>query len=86
MGLQKITSIFSCIFGFLIMLLSAYWYLISHKDISQFLAFGVIGFMLIYIGTIIFDNDKRIEKMQKAIDYFEDNLLDKFPKLKRGRT
>lgn len=80
--LSNLTATLGVVAGCLIVGYDTDWYLIAHHDPSQFIAFAIAGFGLITLSIILNAFYQRIVKMQKTIDYFEDNLLDRFPELK----
>jgi len=82
MKLSTLTTIFATLIGIVLLGYNTYWYLILWRDISSFIAFALISVGLIVLVNILNVFYQRIVKMQKTIDYFEDKLLDEYPKLK----
>jgi len=74
--------------GVFINFFSIYWYAMRYNDLSQMIAFCCIGVSFVVIALIsqeYLKQGKRIGKMEDQIEYFEDNLLIRFPKLRRRR-
>lgn len=82
MKLSTLTTLLSTIIGIILLGYDTYWYLIIHKDPSQFIAFGIISVGIIALANILNIFYQRLTKMEKTIDYFEENLLERYPKLK----
>jgi len=61
---------------------SSYWYLYLWKDVSQFFAFSGIGFTIFVICLFW----HLLSKFEQRLEYFEDNLLNRFPELKHGSS
>lgn len=66
---------------------NVYWYLVRYNDISSFLSFSCVAICFIIIGILLFfmsGLESKVNKFKKEIEYFEEKLLDTFPRL-RGR-
>jgi predicted alpha-1,6-mannanase (GH76 family) len=81
MKLSTLITLFATLIGLAILGYDTYWYLITWRDPSQFIAFACVGLGIILLANILNIFYQRISKMQKTIDYFEDNLLDRYPEL-----
>jgi len=83
MKLSNLITLFATLVGILLLGYDTYWYLVSHHDPSQFVAFALISLGLILLANILNIFYQRLVKMEKEIDYFEDNLLERYPQLKK---
>jgi hypothetical protein len=81
MKLSNLATLFASLLGIVLLGYDTYWYLITHYDPSQFIAFAIMSVGLIALANILNVFYQRIVKMQKTIEYFEDNLLDTYPQL-----
>lgn len=86
MKLSTLATLFATLIGVVLLGYDTYWYLIAHTDISQFIAFALISVGLIFLANVLNIFYQRIVKMQKTIEYFEDNLLDIYPELIKEGT
>lgn len=68
------------VFGLGIIGFAVYWYLIKYEDLSQFLAFAIIGIMLICF-TIVF---QELIKVREKVKYFDEMMAEEYDqRLKR---
>lgn len=72
--------------GIFLIIFAGYWYMVKYQDMSQFIAFACLGFCFIIITILVLEIaslERKLGKFEKEIEYFEDKLLEKFPKLAR---
>lgn len=81
--LAKTSATFGVVCSIALLIYDTLWYLILHKDPSQFIAFALIGVGLCALSLILYIFYEKISLMKKTIEYFEDNLLDRFPELNK---
>lgn len=73
MKLKTFFAIITIIAGLGLIGYSTYWYQFTHYDMSQFLAFAICGFLLVYLAIILFELvrlEKELGKFAQIIEYF----------------
>lgn len=53
-----------------------YWYVLAHKDLSQFISFGIIGCLIFLFGIVV----QEMNNLRDRVNYFDDMMTEEFDK------